>query len=135
FESASSVFPNETLASGPSESNSFVSGELLYQLKANDTEIRISVKELSTGIQKNSFGALIDGDMTSLNSPLLIQTGSQPAREVRNHKRFFKMLSAADIGISVYNNSYPILVTVGGVDYVPSTGNVILGIAAGAGMV
>ncbi len=45
------------------------------------------------------------------------------------------MLSAADIGISVYNNSYPILVTVGGVDYIPSTGNVILGIAAGAGMV
>ncbi|MBF6607462.1 MAG: hypothetical protein ITG00_01850, partial [Flavobacterium sp.] len=37
FESASSAIPNETLASGPGESNSFVSGELLYQLKANDT--------------------------------------------------------------------------------------------------
>jgi hypothetical protein len=54
---------------------------------------------------------------------------------MKTTKKFLQRLSSSEIGISVYQTPHELMLTVGGIRNVNSTGSILLGITAGAAMV
>lgn len=125
----------ETLKKGAGKSNSFLSDGKLYQLKVNNEELLLTVKDYTTGEVINRFSTLKEEVILHKNSPLFSQTGNQRQREFKNTKKFLERLEDSNIGISVYKTQTASFVTVGGIRDVASTGGILLGIATGVGTI
>lgn len=125
----------EPLKNGAGKSNSFLSDNKLYQLKVNSDELLFTVKNYTSGEVINHFSTLKEEVIQHKNSPLFSQTGKQRQKEFKNTKKFLERLDDSNIGISVYENAYNSFITVGGIRYVASTGDVLLGIASGVGTI
>ena len=125
----------EVLESGAGKSNSYLSDGKLYQLKVNENELLLTVKNYDSGELINTFSTPKEEVIAHKNSPLFSQTGNQRQREFKNTKKFLERLDESNIGISVYEAQYNSFITIGGIRNVTSTGGVLLGIASGVGAV
>ena len=125
----------EVLKTGAGKSNSYFSDGKLYQLKVNENELLLTVKNYNSGELINSFTTSKEEVIAHKNSPLFSQTGKQRQKEFKNTKKFLERLEESNIGISVYEAQYNSFITIGGIRNVTSTGGVLLGIASGVGAV
>ena len=125
----------EVLKTGAGKSNSYFSDGKLYQLKVNENELLLTVKNYNSGELINSFTTSKEEVIAHKNSPLFSQTGKQRQKEFKNTKKFLERLDDSNIGISVYEAQYNSFITIGGIRNVTSTGGVLLGIASGVGAV
>lgn len=134
FGISSKKIPQPQL-SKPGDSNSFLLDNMLYQVKVNKEQINVSVTDLASAETFVVIDESNSAEIAQRNSPLLSQTGNQSARTIKNTERFLKTLASALPGISVYQTPDSKLVTIGGISYVASSGDILLGVAAGVGMV
>jgi len=135
FAISQQIIPQSVLVNQVGKSNSYFHQDKLYQLKTNEEELAITAVDLKSGQLIKKYYADTNDTISFRNSPLLSQTGNQSGRALKNTKKFLQRLKLSDVGISVYKTPTDIMLTVGGVRNVASTGNVILGITAGAAMV
>ena len=117
------------------KSNSYFHQDKLYQFKTNEEELAITAVDLKSGQLIKKYYAEENDTISFRNSPLFSQTGGQSGKILKNTKKFLQRLNLSDVGISVYKTHDDIMLTVGGVRSVNSTGGIILGITAGAAMV
>ncbi|MGK4566369.1 hypothetical protein [Flavobacterium sp. 3HN19-14] len=118
------------------KSNSYYMDGKLYQFVVNDTEMALSAIDLNTGVLPLKTYNISENDSIAFsNSPLYSQTGNHRSRELKNTKKFLRRVSDSDIGLTVYKTPNDILLTVGGIREVASTGGIILGVTVGVGMV
>jgi hypothetical protein len=134
FSVSQKMIPQQILAKS-GKANSYFHQNKLYQLKINDEELAISAINLRSGETIKKYYADSKDTISFRNSPLFSQTGSQAGREMKNTKKFLQRLYNSEIGLSVYKTKEDIMVTVGGVRNVASTGNILIGLTAGAAMV
>jgi len=125
----------QVLAKQMGNSNSYFHQNKLYQIKTNEEELALSAIDLKSGEILKKYYADIKDTISFRNSPLFSQTGSQTGKAMKNTKKFLQRLNLSDIGISVYKTPKEIMLTVGGIRNVNSTGNVLLGITAGVAIV
>ncbi|RZK06772.1 MAG: hypothetical protein EOO46_15090 [Flavobacterium sp.] len=125
----------QSLKTGTGQSNSYLSNNKLYQLKVNESELLVAVKNYNTGELINSFTTSKEEIIAHKNSPLFSQTGKQRQKEFKNTKKFLERLEESNIGISVYETRYNSFITIGGIKDVASTGGILLGLASGVGAV
>jgi len=125
----------EVLKTGPGKSNSYLSDGKLYQLKVNENELFLAVKNYTTGELINTLSTSKEEVIAHKNSPLFSQTGKQRQKEFKNTKKFLERLEDSQIGISVYEAQHNSFITIGGIRDVASTGGILLGIASGVGAV
>lgn len=117
-------------------SNSYYHSGRLYQLKFNEEKLILSSRDINVPAAPTVYEATINDTITFRNSPLWNQTGYQRPSEIRNVKKFLRKLTSSASGMTVYTTSNKnVLVTVGGLRETTTTGNVILGIALGAGSI
>lgn len=124
--------PQQILTKSTGKSNSYYFQEKLYTLKTNEEELSIASIDLKTQQVIKKYYADTKDTISFRNSPLFSQTGSQKGRILKNTKKFLQRLDASDIGISVYQTPYALMITVGGVRSVASTGDMIMGFAGAA---
>lgn len=127
--------PQQILTKNTGKSNSYFFQDKLYTLKANEEELSIAAIDLKTQQLIKKYYADIKDTISFRNSPLYSQTGSQKGRILKNTKKFLQRLESSDVGISVYQTPNALMVTVGGVRSVASTGNMIMGFTAGAALI
>jgi len=125
----------EALKTGTGNSNSYLNDGKLYQLKVNENELLLAVKNYDSGELINTFTTSKEEAIAYKNSPLLSQTGKQRQKEFKNTKKFLERLEESNIGLSVYKTPYNSFITIGGLRDVASTGGILLGIASGVGSV
>lgn len=124
----------EALKTGTGKSNSYLSDGKLYQLKLNENELLLTVKNYNSGEAINSFNTSKEEVISYKNSPLFSQTGKQSQKELKNTKKFLERLEDSYIGLSVYETPNASFITIGGQRDVASTGGILLGVASGVGM-
>lgn len=127
--------PQQILAKSAGKTNSYYYQDKLFTLKANEEELSIAAIDLNTQQVLKKYYADTKDTISFRNSPLFSQTGSQKGRIMKNSKKFLQRLNASEIAISVYKTPNAFMVTVGGVRSVASTGDMILGITAGAAFI
>lgn len=124
----------EALKTGTGKSNSYFSDNKLYQLKVNENELFLVVKNYNSGELITTYSISKDEIINFKNAPLFSQTGKQRQKEFKNTKKFLERLDESNIGISVYEAPYNSFITIGGIRNVASTGGILLGVAAGVGV-
>lgn len=134
FATVEKIIPQQILVKS-GKSNSYYLKDKLYTLKTNEAELSIAAVDLKTEEVIKKYYADIKDTISFRNSPLFSQTGNQKGRILKNTKKFLQRLEASDVGISVYRTPNELMVTVGGVRSVTSTGNIIMGFTAGAALI
>ena len=134
FSVSEQIIPQQMLVNS-GKSNSYFHQNKLYQIKVNDGELAVSAVDLASGNVLKKYYADAKDEISFRNSPLLSQTGRQAGREMKTTKKFLQRLNSSEVGISVYQTPHELLLTVGGIKNVNSTGSILLGITAGAAMV
>ncbi|HEU4496870.1 MAG TPA: hypothetical protein VFR70_07450 [Flavobacterium sp.] len=134
FSVSQKIILQQALAKEGGRANSYYAGGNLYQIKANQEEIAIAAAAVESGTVLKRYSATASDTIFFKNSPLYSQTGNKRGRALKNTKKFLQRLSDAELGISAYKTSGPIMLTIGGIRYVSSAGDIILGITAGAAM-
>ncbi|MDI1254610.1 MAG: hypothetical protein PSV16_00790 [Flavobacterium sp.] len=135
FSITKKSFPYQVLQTS-AKTNSYLHQGQLYQLALNESEMVLSSYSTGDSLKVlNNYKVSKNDAIGFKNSPLYSQTGNQRARELKNTKRFLSRVFDSNIGLTVYNTPNDVLLTLGGVREVSSTGDVILGITAGVGMV
>lgn len=134
FSVSEQIIPQQMLVNS-GKSNSYFRQNKLYQIKVNDGELAVSAVDLASGNVLKKYYADAKDEISFRNSPLLTQTGRQAGREMKTTKKFLQRLNSSEIGISVYQTPHELMLTVGGIRNVNSTGSILLGITAGAAMV
>ncbi|RYZ84604.1 MAG: hypothetical protein EOP04_17700, partial [Proteobacteria bacterium] len=112
-------------------SNSFINGDMLFQFKANRSEMLLSASKLKTKQVINTFRVGEDDNVSFKNGPLLLQSPNGNLTEFSSTKKFLRRIGQKPPAVSVYKrrDGY-LLVTAGAVqNYIPA-GDVLLGIGA-----
>jgi hypothetical protein len=135
FSISEQIFQHENSEKSTVKSNSFLYKNILYQLKTTKEELAISATNIKTEEILNKYNASIKDSISFRNSPFISQTGNQKVKFLKNSKKFLQRLNSSQIGLSVYETPSAIMVTVGGVRNVNSTGDIILGITASIALV
>lgn len=135
FAISQQLVPQPVLVKQIGKSNSYFHQNKLYQFKTNEEELAITAVDLKSGQLLKKYYADANDTISFRNSPLFSQTGGQRGKIMKNTKKFLQRLNLSDIGISVYKTHNDIMLTVGGVRSVNSTGGMLLGISAGVAMV
>lgn len=131
FLATEKIIPQQVLVKA-GKSNSYFSKNKIYQFKVNDQELSIASVDLQSGEVVKKHYADIKDTISFRNSPLYSQTGNQRAKVMKNTKKFLQRLSNSDVGLSVYKTPNALMLTVGGVRSVSSTGGIMLGVAMSA---
>lgn len=111
--------------------NSFYHENRLYQLVVAEEGLILTCTDLATMTVIGTHTADSKHDISFRNSPLMAQTNDSDAHTIRDSKRFLRRLSGSRVGVSVYRTPEDLLLTIGGMRDVATTGDVLLGIAAG----
>jgi hypothetical protein len=119
----------------PGKANSYLINNKLYQIKANEDRLGVKVTDNVTAQDSIIIANTKQSEITEKNSPFLSQTARQTPRQIKNTERFLRALSSSLPGISIYQTPDSKLVTIGGISYVASSSDILLGVAAGVGMV
>ncbi|WP_199732242.1 hypothetical protein [Flavobacterium macacae] len=117
------------------KSNSYFHQNKLYQLKTNAEELALAAVDLSSEETIKKYYADTKDTISFRNSPLFTQTGNQGGKALKSIKKFLQRVANSEIGLSVYKTPESIMLTVGGVRNVNTTGNILIGITAGAAMI
>lgn len=128
FSINESIITQPILQNSKSQSNSFLSDEKLYQLRLNDTQLVLDIKEIPSGQLIKNFSIFQQDSIRFKNTPFFIQNGNQRPRELKNTQKFLKRISASDIGLSVYETQGNYLLTIGRAKNVPTTGIILVGV-------
>ncbi|AWA29379.1 hypothetical protein HYN48_04360 [Flavobacterium magnum] len=116
-------------------SNSYYHQGRLYQLKGNGEKLTLTGTDVETSVVLQTYEASIRDTINYRNSPLWSRTGNGRPSEL-SVKKFFRKLAASDAGMTVYTTSgNNLLFTVGGLRETTTTGNILLGVALGAGSI
>lgn len=115
--------------------NSFLHENRLYQIVVSEEAMIFTCTDLETMSVIATYNATADKDISFRNSPLLAQTNDDDPNSITGSKRFLRRLSGSTVGLSVYRTPEDLLVTIGGMRAMATTGDVLLGIAAGTGIV
>jgi len=134
FSISQQIIPQQVLVKPAGSSNSYFLQNKLYQVKANAAEIAVASIDLVSGETLKKYYADTRDTISFRNSPLLSQTGSQSGKKIKNSKKFLERLADSDLAITAYKTPDYVMLTVGGVRTVNSTGGIIIGISAGAAM-
>lgn len=134
FATVEKIIPQQILVKS-GKSNSYYLKDKLYTLETNEAELSIAAVDLKTEEVIKKYYADMKDTISFRNSPLFSQTGNQKGRILKNTKKFLQRLEASDVGISVYRTPNELMVTVGGVRSVTSTGSIIMGFTAGAALI
>ncbi len=126
-------FSQTELKAAAQTSNSFLFKDKLFQLKMNKTQMHLAIKALDSGTILKEFAAAENDTINFKNSPLLTQVGKQREKQIATIKKFLRKIDGSDAGISVYQFKKELLLTVGAVRMVTTTGNAILGTTLGIG--
>jgi hypothetical protein len=120
----------------PEYANSYYHSGRLYQLKFNEEKLIVSSRDIQNPDTPITYEATVNDAITFRNSPLWNQTGNRQPSEISNVKKFFRKLTSSEAGMTVYTTTNKtVLVTIGGLREITTTGNVILGVALGAGSI
>lgn len=124
-----------TLKTVAGRSNSYYSNAKLYQLKLNENQLLLTVKNYNSGALINSFDTSSEEVISYKNSALFSQTGNQRRKEFKNTKKLLERLNVCNIGLSVYETPSASFITIGGQRDVASTGGILIGVASGVAVV
>ncbi len=112
-------------------SNSFLSNETIFQIKACKSELAIQATKVETGEQIMHYTVHKDEAIDFKNSPVLVSGGGLffggGETEIDKTKQILKHLIRGKLGISAYRSPDKITLTLGGYYYLPNS-------AAGMGM-
>lgn len=111
--------------------NSFYLQDKLYHLKVNKEELILSAITVDSLKPLHQYTATADDSISFRNSPLYSQTGNSRRKELKNTKKLLDRLAASYVGLSVYKTPNDLLVTVGGIRNVQTTGSLILTVGVG----
>lgn len=95
-------------------SNSFLSENKLYQIKANAEELIFEAKNYDSGEIMKSISIPKKESIYFKNSPLALKKESRKLKSIKNTSLFLKYLSNLKVGLSVYHNKSEDFVTIGG---------------------
>lgn len=109
-------------------SNSFLSTDRLYQIRASRREFILGAKSYPDLAELNSFRTSEDQEIGFKNSPLLAQILDQRPYDLGKTKKFMRRLSESSPGLSATPTTGGTLLTVGGIRGYRSAGDVILGV-------
>jgi len=135
FSISQQIIPQQVLVKQIGKSNSYFYQNKLYQFKTNAEELAISAVDLKSGEIIKKYYADLQDTISFRNSSLFSQTGGQTGRVMKNTKKFLERLSNSEVGISVYKTPNNLMLTVGGIRNVSSTGGILVGISAGVAIV
>ena len=135
FSITEKSFPQQVLKTR-AKSNSYLLQDKLYQLALSETQMALSAYSTSDNVNLLNTYSISENDTIDFkNSPLYSQTGNQRARELKNTKKLLRRVYDSSIGLTAYKTPNDILLTIGGIREVASTGGIVLGITVGVGMV
>lgn len=102
-----------------SKSNSFISGDRLFQFNSSKEEFVVSVKDLKTGadLKKVKFG--IGDDLKPIEKFMFEDAYDSSGRikeSIKSFPKFLKKISAIKNGISVFENKGVFEIKIGGID-------------------
>jgi len=85
------------------KTNSYLSGDYIYQLSALDYKFMFTVKDFDTGNLIKSYSATREDSIFFKNSPIIQFGGSyKKFRELDKTKQFLRKMSSSKVGVSVY---------------------------------
>ena len=95
-------------------SNSYYHENKIYQLTANDEELRFGYKDFETNAVIKEFSVTKNDTITFKNSPLYTQVVNQRPKTIKTTAKFLKQLSSSDLGVTVYKTPKNLFLTIGG---------------------
>ncbi|AWI25208.1 hypothetical protein HYN49_04475 [Flavobacterium pallidum] len=117
------------------QSNSYYNSNRLYQLKFNEEKLMLSSTDLSKPDIPQTHEVSINDTITFRHSTLWSRTGKRQPSEI-SVKKFFRKLDSSQVGMTVYTTmTKNTLITIGGLRETTTAGNLILGVALGAGSI
>ncbi len=132
-ESNNSFFIENIGASATKKSNSFISGNRLFQLLVSSEFLVLSIHDLKTQGKITEYSVKKDEEFFFKNFPFYKENKSQTSnlfnsrtathrKEIKDTKEFLKKLSKTDVGIYTLSGPNFIDVTIGGAEEAKSVG-------------
>jgi len=109
-------------------SNSFLTKDKLFQIKASKRAISLQITDLASGIVLQEMQTEEKGDIEFKNTPLIQEGGTSmimqgAEQELSKTKQILRKISNSDIGLSVYSGGEQLELTLGGFKEVERTQN------------
>jgi hypothetical protein len=116
-------------------SNSYIYKRKLYQLSVCADAMKFKISDFPGGEVLGEFNALREGEIAFRNSPILQEKGGSfgmEERELSKTRQFLRKVSSSDAGISAYESSGGIEVSLGGSKMVQAGGSGAPGMSMGS---
>ena len=106
---------DQPFSKAPSKtSNSFFYENKLLQIKVNNEELLLDIKDFDSGKTLKSLTVSKNDTISFKNSPLFVQISDKKPQEIKTTAKFLKQLSGLNAGISAFKNRENIFLSIGG---------------------